>query len=382
VPSGGSLLGTPVLGGPLPPIPIPPTPLPATHLVVLAPKGVITGQTFPVVVIAENMFNLPAYGFTDQITLSSSDPTATGTPFGPSPIVGGPGTPPTLKPLPIDYTFTLMDHGFHVFLVNLTTVGSQTVTATDDSPMASGGPAGVLPGTATIQVNPVPVLGEFAILMPKTTAVGAPTPVTIIAEDSSGHILPGFTGTVTLSTSDSAATGLPPTYTFLPTEHGIHTFKVTFNTPDTSATSPTTVTATDGSVTNTASILVEPASAVTHFAVFQLAPAIQGTATPVVVVALNAANQVVPGYNGNVTFSSSDSTATASATFGGTQTPLSTFSYTFGASDNGIHVFFVTFGTPGKQTFTVSDMTNNITKTINVFVIGPVATSGHSWWTF
>jgi hypothetical protein len=356
---------------------VPPTPLPATHLVVLAPKAVQGGQTFPLVVIAENALNLPVFDFTDTITLSSSDKTAKGSPAPPW------SASAFVFPLPFNYTFTLGDHGFHIFQMNLSTPGPQTVTATDisPSPLAS---IPVAPGTANILVNPAPTLGMLGILMPKTAAVGAVTPVTIVAEDSSGHILPGFSGTVTLSTSDAAATGLPPTYTFVPlTDHGFHTFKVTFNTPDTTATGPTTVTATDGAITNTASILVQPASAVTHFAIFQAGLAIAGgKPTPIVVVALNASNQVVSGYTGTVTFSSSDSTATASDTAGGVQTPLSTFSYTFGGSDNGIHVFYVTFGTPGKQTFTVSDLTNGVSNTINVFVIGPLATSGHSWLLF
>jgi len=372
VPSGGGL--GPTVIGPLPPIgpPIPPIPLPATHLEVLAPKSVVAGQTFPVVVIAENALNFPAFNFTDTISLSSSDPKATGSAM--SPISA---TPVALMPLPISYKFTLKDHGFHIFQVNLLTLTSQTITATDTTD------ATVKPGTASTIVNPVPTLGELAVLMPKSAVVGVPTPVTIVAEDSSGHILPGFAGTVTLSRSDSAATGLPSTYTFMPmTDHGVHTFKVTFETPDPSASSPTTVTATDGSITDTASLLVEPATTVTHFAVFPIRPVVEGALTPVIVVALNASNQNVAGYTGTVTFSSSDSTATASATLAGTQTLLSTFSYTYGASENGIHVFYVTFGKPGKQTFTVSDMTAGVSNTIDVFVIGPIATSGHSWLLF
>ena len=78
-------------------------------------------------------------------------------------------------------------------------------------------------------------------------------------------------------------------------------------------------------------------------------------ATPVMVQALNAANQVVPGYTGTVTFTSSDSLATAASSHDGTFTSLLTFGYTFQASDKGSHEFWVTFGTAGKQSLAVVD---------------------------
>jgi hypothetical protein len=216
--------------------------------------------------------------------------------------------------------------------------------------------------------------------MPKSAAVGVPNRVTVVAEDASKHLLVNFTGTVTLSTSDAAATGLPSTYTFQASDHGFHTFLMTFVTPNTSASSPTTVTATDGSITGTASILVEPATTVTRFALFAVPPAVSGATTPVIVVALNASNQIVTGYTGTVSLSSSDTTATASATSGGTQTALSSFSYTFTSTDAGIHVFHVTFGTTGKQTLTVSDSAAGVSNTTDVYVFS--SAPRHRWWSF
>jgi hypothetical protein len=372
VPTGLNFLG----GSTLPTFPLPPTGA-ATHLQVIAPLSVVAGQTFKVVVIAETASNLPATGFSDTVVLSSSDPTATGNDNGPEVSPG----PAALVPLPLTYTFNpLIDHGFHVFDVNLTMMGPQKITATDitDSTVA--------PGTAITTVIPAPALAQLQVVMPRSTTVGTPTPVTIVALDASGHPLINFTGTVSLSTSDKAATGLPSSYTFTAPNFGFHTFKVTFETPDTSPTPTavlplTTVTATDGSITNTASIYVAPASTLARFAIFALGPTVAGRPTPVIVAALNAANQIIPNYSGTVTFSSSDMTATASATLTGTQTPLSTFSYMFGATDGGLHVFYMTFGTPGKQTLTVSDSSAGVSNTTYVYVITTFAPK-HGWWLF
>lgn len=342
---------------------------PAAHLQVIVPEAVQAGQTFDVVVEALTASNQVATGFTDTVSLSSTDKTATG-----SATSGG-----TLTGLPLTYTFTSQDHGVHVFQVTMTTTGSESVTATDTATGTT-----VTSGTASTVVNPAPTLTQLLVVTPQSAAVGVPTNVTVVAEDASGHVLHNFTGTVSLSTSDSAATGLPSTYTFTSSDRGVHTFQVTFETADTTPTgsttpTPTTVTATDGSITDTASITVQPATTVTHFAVVARRPVVSGTATQVVVAALNASNQVVTGYTGTVSLSSStDSTATASATSGGTQTPLSSFTYQFTAGDAGVHTFYVAFDTTGAQKLTVSDSSSGVSNTANVNVLATAPQ--HKWW--
>jgi Bacterial Ig-like domain (group 3)/FG-GAP-like repeat len=66
---------------------------------------------------------------------------------------------------------------------------------------------------------------------PSVTAVAGNASVS--AEDSYGNIATGFTGTVTLSSSDSAATFSPSPYTFVAGDNGTHTFAVTFHTAGT-----------------------------------------------------------------------------------------------------------------------------------------------------
>jgi sugar lactone lactonase YvrE len=66
--------------------------------------------------------------------------------------------------------------------------------------------------------------------------------VTVTVYDQYGAVYTGFTGMVTLSSSDSHAT-LPSAYTFQLSDHGVHTFNVTLNTLGTQS-----ITATSGGV--------------------------------------------------------------------------------------------------------------------------------------
>jgi hypothetical protein len=120
---------------------------------------------------------------------------------------------------------------------------------------------------------------------------------------------------------------------------------------------------------------VQVSTTVTHFGIVATAHAISGHAVPVVVEALNAANQVVTGYTGTVTFTSSDVAAMVGATQSGTAVPVKGFTYTFTvgkstAADNGRHTFYVTFNTLRQQTLTVTDSTNNLTGSC-AFVVLP-----------
>jgi hypothetical protein len=325
---------------------------PATHLRVIVPENVPSGQTFNVLVEAEDASNRLAAGYTGtvQLSLGTADAGAT---------------------LPAAYTFTAGDHGEHLFQVTLSATGSQTIKATDTATSS-------IAGSATTTVNPAPTLAQLLVITPETAAVGVPTRVIVAAVDGSGHLLRNFTGTVSLSTSDSAATGLPASYTFTASDRGLHSFLVTFGTAD-AAGSPTTVTATSGTVTGQASLTVDPATAVTHFAVFTRHAAVDGSATSVIVEALNASNQVVTGYAGTVQLTSSDTAAAASATAGGTAAALP-LTYTFTPSDAGVHVFYVTFGTTGQQSLTVTDTGTKVASSVNVLVFSQPPRFGWWWW--
>jgi hypothetical protein len=301
---------------------------PATHLQVIVPENVQAGQTFGVLVEAEDASNRLASSYTGtvQISLGTTDSGAT---------------------LPSNYMFTARDHGIHLFQVTLSATGSQTIMATDTSTSS-------ISGSASTTVNPAPVATQFVVRVADHVTQGVPTAVTVVALDASGHVVPNYTGTVSLGSSDGGAK-LPDNYQFTKSDNGRHTFQVTFENAGSQ-----TVTATDtatSSVTGQASTTVDAVGAVTHFGVFTLGRAIAGFPTPVVVVALDASNHVVAGYTGTVHLTSGDGSATLPN------------DYNFQASDNGAHLFSVTFGTAGKQSITATDTSDGtITGTTNVRV--------------
>ncbi len=338
-----------------------------TQLLVITPEQATVGAPARVTVEALDGSGHLLRNFTGTITLQTSDSAATGLPSG--------GT----------YTFTTSDHGKHTFQITFGTADSgdplvqTTVTATDGS----------VSGQASLTVNPAPTLSQLLVKTVEQTVTGTPTRVTVQALDASGHLLKNFTGTITLTTSDGAATGLPSggTYTFTASDRGQHTFQITFGTVDTGTPpTPTTVTAADGSITNTASVTVFDPTTVTGFrfnsgflgfgrmdAPFSLGFALNGVATKVTVTAVNAIGQPVTGYTGTVAFTSSDTTATISDSKSGTQTALGSFTYQFTTgttADNGSHTFWVTFGTNGQQTLTVTDQSTQVAGTDNFWVIG------------
>jgi hypothetical protein len=88
----------------------------------------------------------------------------------------------------------------------------------------------------------VPLVSLSVTGFPASVHIGTLHTVTVTAKDGSGTPIPGYTGTVTLSSSDGRAT-LPAPYTYLGSENGVHTFNVTLNTGGTQ-----TITATSGAV--------------------------------------------------------------------------------------------------------------------------------------
>ena len=152
-------------------------------------------------------------------------------------------------------------------------LGSQaTMTATSDSalPVTYGvtGPASVSGSTVTYGSFPSTVTitasqggnGNYlaatnvqrqvtltAATLAAYTVTGAPASypngssqtVTVTARDSGGTRITGYSGTVTLSSSDPNATGMGP-YTFASIENGVHTFTVTLNTGGTQSITATT----------------------------------------------------------------------------------------------------------------------------------------------
>ncbi|QEL20381.1 hypothetical protein [Limnoglobus roseus] len=283
-----------------------------TQLKVIARADTYAGQEARITVVALDADGHPVRNYTGTIALTSSDADAT---------------------LPENYTFTTDDRGRATFTVKLATVGEQTITATDTT-------TGTIVGSATINVEAAPVATHLFVVTERDVYTGTVTRVAVAALDASNRVVPTYTGTVSLTSSDTGET-LPEAYTFTSSDRGVHVFEIT-----PSAAGDQTITATDtadATVTGNVSTTVEAAPVVTRIAVISKPATTTGTATQVYVVALDDSNHVVRNYTGTVTVTSSDTAAVLPAT------------YTFTAEDRGVKALDVTLNTTGSQTVTVTD---------------------------
>ncbi len=246
-------------------------------------------------------------------------------------------TSAALAGLPADYTFTGADAGVHTFTLTLDTGGNQTLTVTDvNNPSLSGSVSGAVKAAAASSV---------VVAFPATTTSGAAQPLTVTALDTYGNVATGYTGTVTFSSSDAQAS-LPAAYTFTTKDAGVHTFTATLRTPGSQS-----VTVQDSahgfSATQSGIAVAPPAPVVVASLSLSGFPATTaGVAHTFTVTARDASGNVVTGYTGTVTFSSSDVQAGLPA------------SYTFTAADAGAHTFTATLKTAGSRSITVTDAAN------------------------
>jgi hypothetical protein len=102
------------------------------------------------------------------------------------------------------------------------------------------------------------VATHFLVLVPREVEAGVPTPVLVEALSASNQLVPNYTGTVQLMSSDTAATlagaTLPATFTFTGSDDGVHVFVVDFAT--TGSQSITVTDTTNSSLTGTATTMV------------------------------------------------------------------------------------------------------------------------------
>ena len=72
----------------------------------------------------------------------------------------------------------------------------------------------------------------FQLTAPSTTTAGQAFNVTVTARDKYGNLATGYRGTVKFTSSDkSVGVFLPPNYTFIEADNGVHTFSVTLVKP-------------------------------------------------------------------------------------------------------------------------------------------------------
>ncbi len=179
---------------------------------------------------------------------------------------------------------------------------------------------------------------HYVITLAPGVTGGNAVNVQVLAEDASNHLAGSYSGTATITSSDSGAT-LPASVTF---DNGRASFQVTLATlgqQSITVTDNATSTLTGSATTNVAA----PVTA-THYAVYMPSGAMAGKAVTVQLVAEDAENHFVAGYSGTANLFSSDSGATLPAT--------ATF-------QNGHASFQVTFAAAGLQSVTATDSTTS-----------------------
>ena len=104
--------------------------------------------------------------------------------------------------LPANYTFTTADQGVHAFTLTFETAGTQSVTVTDTA-------SGITATQSGITVQAAAAKSFTVTGFPVVDTAGAASTVTVTAYDAYGNVATGYTGTVSLSSSDPQAILVP-----------------------------------------------------------------------------------------------------------------------------------------------------------------------------
>ena len=241
---------------------------------------------------------------------------------------------------PGTYTFTSADQGVHTFAfgVTLYTAGPQTVTASDGTPDNSAGTS----NTITVSPN---TANHLTVAAPSPATAGSAFGVTVTAFDQYNNKVPGYAGTVTLSTTgDTAATFVPASGTLT---SGVGVFSATLFTAAPSRTLTANGTGFAAAYSTNVGVVAAPAS---QFSVVAPATVVEGSTVAVTVTALDPYDNPDPTYNNFVTLTNNlTGVAVARTVTGGTG------------------VFSVTLNTPGTQSLTASD--THISGTSNTIAV-------------
>jgi uncharacterized delta-60 repeat protein len=297
------------------------TPGAAASLVLGAPSGATAGVGFDVSVTTRDSWGNVATGYTGTVTLTSTDPQA--------------GTLDS-------HTFTSSDAGVYTFSgLQLFTSGPQSIVASD----------GTLSAQANVTVNPG-VAASLVLSAPASTTAGATFSVTVTAYDTWGNVATGYTGTVSLTSTDPQAPTLG-SYTFTSSDAGVYTFTGL----QLFTAGPQSIFANDGTLSVEADLTVN-ADVAAFLVLTGPSSATAGEAFTVTVTAYDAYGNVATGYLGTVTFACDDPAAILPA------------DYPFQPEDQGVQSFQVTLGTLGMTWhLTVTDTSNSsLTASLDITV--------------
>ena len=196
---------------------------------------------------------------------------------------------------------------------------------------------GVVVAPPTTEVAPLQV--SLQVRMPSSAPNGLPVAAVISAVDAAGRPLFSASGSVTVTSSDAAAT-FPATVQL---RNGRALVPVTFRTAG-----PQTLTVTDALVadrTATASTTVAPPVVAAKLLVMSPPQVRAGMPTTVTALAVDAAGRPAPTFSGTATVTSSDAAASL---------PMVEVLF-----KNGRATFPVSFATVGKQTVTVTSLSDS-----------------------
>jgi uncharacterized delta-60 repeat protein len=202
---------------------------------------------------------------------------------------------------------------------------------------SSIGPSGSNTRFSLVRYEGDPVATHFEVSAPAEVTAGQPFDVTISAVDDNGNVVPDYTGTVTLSSTDPLAP-LLGSHTFTTADGG----SFTFSGVQLFTAGPQSLFADDGNLSGQADLTVDPGVAV---AIVLSGPdhATAGVPFVVTVSAMDAWGNVATGYSGTVWLEATDPDANLPD------------AWDFTADDAGVHTFLVTLNTPGPVRLTAHD---------------------------
>jgi hypothetical protein len=298
----------------------------ATQLVMHLPKNVPNGVPMPVELTALDAQNHRVSNYSATVALTSTDPNAV---------------------LPTSITF---ENGRAVVPVTFLTAGTQSLTATDNS-------ATPLTVTASTDVAAPRVATQIVMRLLENTTSGRAAHVLLKALDADNHLVPTFSDTVKLTSTDPNIV-VPDTVNF---DHGIADFEVTFNTVGEQSLTATTSSGTPLSVT--ANTTVAAPAVASQLVMHVRKTSISGKPVLVELAALDADNRLVKDFSGTIDLTSSDPNVVLPHTV--------TFRH-------GIAVFRVTFGTLGAQSLVATDNSATpLSVTATTTVIAPPSSSAN-----
>jgi hypothetical protein len=224
-------------------------------------------------------------------------------------------------------------------------------------------------------INAVINVNRLQVGLPASVTAGVAFAINVAAVNAFGNVIPGYTGTVAFTSSDTnAGVTLPANYTFVAADNGRHVFPVAGAVTTLITSGSQSITATDttsptftgyGTTTvnaaatsqftviplNQTAIPFVPLPVIAGVVPTTVGPAGTGRPLPFVLFAEDMFGNTTPNYRGTVMFTSTDAAANLPA------------NYTFVATDLGSHIFRGTVASPSITYNTVGDRTLTATDT-------------------